>query len=576
MKILGVGCSFEHDPSAALIIDEKVVAAADEERFSRNKHALNELPIQAIGYCLESAGISPDAIDAVAFPWSYSAYRRLRWRFFRRNFATRTDHALKAIFKSRERRRQKEQKLLDSLLGAGIDPLEVAIHPVEHHLAHASSSFHLCGFDPAALLTVDGKGEFTTTLVGEGRDGRMRIIKEFVNPDSLGLFYSTMTEFLGFEVNSGEFKVMGMAPFGDPDKIDISDLISSNGSDYRINERLVWVPRSRRYQGKKRFPAEIVERWGEPRQGDGLTEPHIHIAAATQRALETAVLATVDGPLAPILKRTDGRLCFAGGCALNVSLNRKLIDHERISSLWVQPAAHDAGTALGAATYVAAEKGIRLEPMGHPYLGPEYSDDAIVRALEKLAIPHRKYDDIVETTADLLAAGHIVAWFQGRMEYGPRALGNRSILGHPGAPGISDEINGRIKFREKWRPFCPSILKEHGAEIIGTEHDSPFMTFAFTVTPEWREKIAEAVHVDNTCRPQLVREELNPRYYRLLRCFQKRTGLPVLLNTSLNRRGEPMVCSPEDAIAMFYGCGLEYLVLGDRLICKNTPDSDPR
>ena len=251
-----------------------------------------------------------------------------------------------------------------------------------------------------------------------------------------------------------------------------------------------------------------------------------------------------------------------------MSLNRKLIDHPNVSELWVQPAAHDAGTALGAASYIAAQKGVALEPMQHPYLGPEFDDADIVAALEKFAIPNQRCDDIVETTAQLLAEGNAVAWFQGRMEYGPRALGNRSILGHPAHPGMSDDINGRIKFREKWRPFCPSILKESAAEIIGTDHDSPFMTFSFTVTPEWREKIKEAVHVDNTCRPQLVTEQLNPRYFKLLKSFEKRTGLPVLLNTSLNRRGEPMVCSPEDAIAMFFGCGLEYLVLGDRLISK--------
>ena len=283
MKILGVGCSFEHDPSAALIIDGKVVAAADEERFSRNKHAIDELPLKAIRYCLDAAGVGPKDIDVVAFPWSYEAYRRHRWRFFQRNLGTRTDHALKAIVKSSERRRAKEKKLHRSLIGSGIDPKRVETHYVEHHLAHASSSYHLSGFPNSAILTVDGKGEFTTTMLGEGQGSKITIHKEFLNPDSLGLFYSTLTEYLGFRVNDGEFKVMGMAPFGDPDKVDLSELISINGSNYRINENYIWVNRSRRFKGKKRFPKEIVDKWGEPRVGDALAEPYIHIAAATQR-----------------------------------------------------------------------------------------------------------------------------------------------------------------------------------------------------------------------------------------------------------------------------------------------------
>ncbi|MEE8143401.1 MAG: carbamoyltransferase C-terminal domain-containing protein [Planctomycetota bacterium] len=567
MIVLGVGCSFEHDPSAALLVDGEVVAAVDEERFTREKHAIQQLPVQSIRYCMKSAGVSPGDIDAVAFPWSYVAYRRLRWRYFRRNLRTRTDHALKAIVKGRNRRARKTRKLLQALEGAGIRPQEVRLGFIEHHLAHAASSYHFSGFEEAAILTLDAKGEFTATMLAEGRGGEITILKEILNPDSLGYFYSTLTEYLGFQVNDGEFKVMGMSAYGDPKRIDLSPIIRRENSSYSVNEKLIWVAHSRRYQGKH-FPEELVRMLGAPRSGDGLTEPYTHIAAAVQKTLEDVVLSLIDGDLAPVLDRCGGRLCLAGGCALNVRMNRKLLEHAKVSSLWVQPAAHDSGTSLGAAALLATELGDRVKPMVHSYLGPEYDDAAIVSALERFAIPSERPQDIIETTADLLAEGHVVAWFQGRMEYGPRALGNRSILAHPGREGMSDEINGRIKFRENWRPFCPSIKREFGREILGTDHDSPFMTFSFHITPEWRDRIREAVHVDNTCRPQLVSEEVNPRFYQLLSAFQKRTGLPALLNTSLNRRGEPMVCSPEDAIAMFYGSGLDYLVLGDRLVRK--------
>ncbi len=570
MKILGIGCAFEHDPSAALVIDGEVVAAADEERFSRRKHAERALPIAAVRYCLAHAGIGPRDIDVVAFPWSYAAYRRHRGRFFRRNLRSRPDHAIKALVKSRERKRQVEGKLYRTLAATGIDRRRVELAMVEHHLAHASSSYHLSGFDGAAVLSIDGKGEFTSTLLGEARAGRIAILKEILNPDSLGLFYSAITDYLGFAVNDGEYKVMGMSGYGDPARVDVSELILVNGSDYRVNENLVWVKKARRWQGR-RFAPELVERWGAPRTGDGLAEPYVHIAAAAQRALEQAVLGFLDGDLAPVLERHGGRLAFAGGCALNVRLNRRIIEHPRVTELWVQPAAGDSGTSLGAATWVAAEKGERIRPMREPYLGPSYSNEAIDAALRRFNIPYESPRDIVEEAADLLAKGEVVAWFQGRMEWGPRALGNRSILGHPATPGVADRVNGQIKFREKWRPFCPSMRRERAEEILGTRHDSPYMTFSFTATREWSRRIPEVVHVDGTCRPQLVSEELNPRFYRLLAAFEKRTGLPVLLNTSLNRRGEPMVCSPEDALAMFYGSGLEYLVLGDRLVRKRPP-----
>ncbi len=566
MYILGIGCAFEHDPSACLLKDGEIIAAADEERFIRKKHAVDELPIRAIEYCLKTANITADQVDRVAFPWSFQAYEKHLWRFIRRNFMNRPSHAFKALVKKNSRKRDHEKKLYRTLRQVGIS--QVSIEFVEHHLAHAASSYCFSGFPSSAILTIDGKGEFTTTLIGEANESGFKVHEEFINPDSLGLFYSTMTDYLGFSPHDGEYKVMGMSGYGDASQVDLSDWVSVKNGKYRVDEQNIWVPRSLRYQGR-RFSKNFIDRWGPPREGDALSEPYTHIAASTQAKLEEVVLSIIDNQLKPILERHEGRLCFAGGTALNVRLNRKLIEHPSISQLWVQPAAHDSGTSLGAAAYLGFKKGMEFTPMEHSYYGPEYSDEEIKEVLDKFHIQAEHSPDITETTAKLLAEGQIVGWFQGRMEWGPRALGNRSILAHPAHPGISDEVNERIKFREVWRPFCPSILKENAPEILGSEHDSPFMTFSFSVQEEWKDRIPEVVHVDGTCRPQCVSEKLNPRYYQLIQKFKDQTGLPVLLNTSLNRRGEPMVCSPEDALEMFYASGLEYIVLGDYLIKKS-------
>lgn len=340
-----------------------------------------------------------------------------------------------------------------------------------------------------------------------------------------------------------------------------------NKKRYKASDEYVWVTRSRRFDKERVFSKSMVSDWGPPRKGDALSEPYVHIAAATQRRFEDVTITLMETYLGDELKR-HGRLCFAGGCALNVSLNRKLLSHPLVKRLYVQPAAHDSGAALGAACYVANRLGEDIKPMTHAYYGPSFTNDQIKELLDKYRIKYTFYEDITSTAARLLSDGKIVAWFQGAMEYGPRALGNRSILAHPSIPGISDEINARIKFREKWRPFCPAVMEEYQEAITNTSHPSSFMTFSFTVNDAWREKIKEAVHVDGSARPQTVDKVTNPRFYALLEKFHGLTGIPVLINTSLNRRGEPMVCSPQDALDMFYGSGLEYMVIGDYLITK--------
>ena len=566
MIILGVNIG--HDPSAAILVDGKIVAAADEERFTRVKHAPGKTPAHAVRFCLKAAGVEPEDIDFVAFPYSLENYRQHKWGFAKRAFAIRGSSAIKAILKEGAEYNRLKNLLHACLRTNNIDPDERRIRFVEHHLAHAASALHFSGFEKAAIMSMDGAGEFTSTLFAEGNKDGIRKIKEFIYPVSLGFFYSTMTEYLGFRINNGEYKVMGMAPYGDPGKVDFSHIVSYNKKGYKASDDYVWVTRSRRHDKSKVFSKKMVSEWGPPREGDGLSEPYIHIAAGAQKTLEDVTIALMENYLEKPLKESGGRLCFAGGCALNVSLNRKLINHPLVKELYVQPASHDSGTALGAAAYVARECGEEIEPMKHVYYGPSYSNDQIKELLDKYKIPYTHSNNITDIGSRILAEGKILAWFQGKMEYGPRALGNRSILANPSTPGVSDEINSRIKFRENWRPFCPSILPEYAKEILDKDHPAPHMTIAFKVNPTWKERIKEAVHVDDTLRPQVVDPETNPKFYKLMKEFHQKTDLPVLINTSLNRRGEPMVSSPQDAINMFYGSGLEYMILGDYLIKK--------
>ncbi|MEZ6187750.1 MAG: carbamoyltransferase C-terminal domain-containing protein, partial [Planctomycetota bacterium] len=412
------------------------------------------------------------------------------------------------------------------------------------------------------------EGEVTSTLMAEGHTDRsIKKLKEILKPDSLGLYYSTMTEYLGFRSMNGEYKVMGMAPYGDPSKVDLKDMLKRTDQGFRCDDSRVWVSKKNRYQGKH-YSKRMVEELGPPREGDGLQEPFIHVAAATQKMLEDTALHLIERFLKGPLERNGGRLAYAGGVALNVRLNRKIIEHPLVNELFVQPASSDAGIALGAATFAAEKRGQRVKPMGTAALGPSYTNAQVQEVLERFKIPYERLEDAPAKAAELLAQGEIVAWFQGRMEFGPRALGQRSILGNPGVKGVSDEINARIKFREAWRPFCPSVLKEYGPQLFDNAHDSPYMTFTFGVRPEWKDRIHEVVHVDGTARPQLVRAEHSPKFHALLTAFHARTGLPTVINTSLNRRSEPMVCSPEDALAMLYGSGLEFLVIEDFLVTK--------
>ncbi len=578
LTILGLSGAVSHDPSAALYIDGTLVAAAEEERFLRDKHAKNRMPFEAAKFCLAFAGIKPAEVDAVAIPFApISIFGKARWHYAQRYWYA-PDRGLDAIFAGNRRYHRYRKRIEGCLAELGFDLGRIEIVPVEHHLSHASSAYHCSGFEEkTAILGIDGKGEYATTFFGYGENGRIHKIKEFFDPDSLGGLYGAITEYLGFEMLDGEYKVMGMAPYGDPTRYDFSRLAKFENGELVVDTDYANVIGLRRYKEKGKgyyFSPKLIDWLGPMRAGDIADDPYIHYAASMQKLFEDLSLQMMDYYLGDILRET-GRLAFAGGGALNVKLNQKIIARPEVKELFVQPASGDSGTAIGAASYVSVQRGVPVEKMEHVYLGPRYSNEEVIAACEShpnkprwekvgagdTAVPQR--------IAKILADGNPVAWFQGRMEFGPRALGGRSILGCPSVAGVADRINAQIKFRERWRPFCPSMLDTVGPQMLQSGHPAPFMTFTFEVAEEWKARVPEVVHEDGTSRAQVLRREYNPRYYDLMLEMEKLTGNGVVLNTSLNRRGEPMICSPVDALNMFFGSDLEYLVMEDVLVVKN-------
>ena len=577
LTILGLSGALTHDPSAALYIDGKLVAAAEEERFVRDKHAKGRMPYESAKFCLDFAGIKPGDVNAVAIPFApISIFGKARWQYARRYWYA-PDRALDAIVMGNRRYHRYRKRIEWCLQQLGFDLKKTEIVPVEHHLTHASSAYHCSGFtDKTAILGIDGKGEYATTFFGYGENGRIHKIKEFFDPDSLGGLYGAITEYLGFEMLDGEYKVMGMAPYGDASKYDFSRLAKFESGELVINTDYANVIGFRRYKEKGKgyyFSPKLIDWLGPMRHGDIADDPYVHYAASMQKLFEDLSLQMMDYYLGDILRET-GKLAFAGGGALNVKLNQKIIARPEVKELFVQPASGDSGTAVGAASYVSVQRGVPVEKMEHVYLGPAYTNEDVIAACARHPAkpPWELVSDgdteIPRRIARILADGNPVAWFQGRMEFGPRALGGRSILGCPSVSGVADRINQQIKFRERWRPFCPSMLDTVGPLMLQTDHPAPFMTFTFEVAEQWRSCVPEVVHEDGTARAQVLQREHNPRYYDLMKELEKLTGNGVVLNTSLNRRGEPMICSPTDALNMFFGSDLEYLVMEGVIVTK--------
>jgi carbamoyltransferase len=535
------------------------------------------MPSKAARFCLDFAGVEPGEVDAVAIPFApVSLLGPARWHYAQRYWYA-PDRALDALLTGNRRYHRYRRRIEGCLRELGFDLTRTEIVPVEHHLAHASSAYHCSGFqEKTAILGIDGKGEYATTFFGVGENGRIRKIKEFHDPDSLGGLYGAITEYLGFEMLDGEYKVMGMAPYGDPTRYDFSRLAKFENGELIVNTDYANVIGLRRYKENGKgyyFSPKLVEWLGPRREGDIADDPYIHYAASMQALFEDLALRMTDHYLGDILRET-GRLAFAGGGALNVKLNQKIIARPEVKELFVQPASGDAGTAIGAASYVSVDRGVPVGKMEHVYLGPSFTNEQVIAACaahpEKPRWQQIENGDVEvpQRVARILADGNPVAWFQGRMEFGPRALGGRSILGCPSVKGVADRINAQIKFRERWRPFCPSMLDSVGPAMLQSRHPAPFMTFTFEVAEAWKSRVPEVVHQDGTSRAQVLQREFNPRYYDLMLALEKLTGNGVVLNTSLNRRGEPMICSPTDALDMFFGSDLQYLIMEDILVVK--------
>jgi carbamoyltransferase len=553
--VLGVSRQL-HDPAAALLVDGRCVAAAEEERFSRVKHAPDTLPLQAVRSCLEQAGVAPADVDAIAWPWSHAAWAGRRWAqaWRARDRVGRVWSILR-----RDRSHRGKAAMAAGLATLGLPMDRLTIQDVEHHLTHAASAHLFSGFPRSAILSIDASGEFDTTWAAH-----------WTEPDSLGFFYGTATDYCGFQPNDGEFKTMGMAAYGDPAQADLKTIIQSGDGDYAVSGLHCHVPRARAYEGRW-FSKHWVELFGPPRSGTELTEPHIHVAAAAQAAFEAAVIEIVRGPLAPALAAADGHLALAGGCALNVVLNQRLRELPEVQRLFVQPASHDAGGALGAAARVASSAGDTIEPWTDGQfarLGPEVTAESAKAACAKRGLPYTTPPALSDAVAALLEAGEVVGWVQGRMEWGPRALGGRSLLAHPSKAGAREALDAAIKAREPWRPYCPAILDERAPEILEGYAPSPFLTQNFTVKAAWRKRLQHAIHVDGTARAQTVTAQADPQFHALITAFARRTAIPALLNTSLNRHDEPIAATADHALEIFCHTALRHLVLGPLLLSK--------
>lgn len=577
MNILGIN-AYHGNASAAIVCDGRLVAAVEEERFNRVKYAAG-FPAQAIRFCLREAGLELKEIDHVAVP--RNPYARL---------GTKLLYAIRMPSFARERMKVlvKFTGIPEALAQAfGADPASIAakFHRVEHHQAHLASAFFVSPFESAALLSADGLGDFASTMWGRGEGSRMKIEGAIAFPHSLGLFYSAVTQYLGFLKFGDEYKVMGLAAYGEAEQLDaFRDIVRANGSGFRLGldyfthhrtgPEMSWAEADKTPTLGQIFSEAMEKKLGPKRSPEApLEQRHRNLASALQARLEEIYL----GMLEKLAKRTSLKsVCLAGGVAFNCVANGRIFDRTGFEKVYVHPAAGDAGLAVGAAFYVWHQ--ILDKPrsfvMDHAYWGPGYTNEQIRDAMNAEGLGNNgcrveelAEDALMQRTAAIIADGKILGWFQGRAEWGPRALGNRSIVADPRRPEMKEILNRRIKHREIFRPFAPSILAESTGEWFEKSHPSPFMTLAYSVRPEKRSKIPAPTHVDGTGRLQTVTREANPRYWGLIKAFEKLTGVPVVLNTSFNDN-EPIVCNPTEAIHCFQRTQMDALVLGDFLITR--------
>lgn len=605
-KVLGIS-AFYHDSAAALLIDGQVVAAAQEERFTRKKHT-PDFPVEAAKYCLEYAGITIDELDAVVFYdkplLKFERLLETYYAFVPKGIAS----FLKAIPIW-----VKEKMFLKKLLYEGLaevgpyDKKKVKLLFSEHHLSHAASAFYPSTFSDAAILTIDGVGEWATASICHGKDNKITMLKEMKFPHSVGLLYSAFTYYLGFRVNSGEYKLMGLAPYGNPDSEQTQHFvklikenivtIKDDGSIWLNQDYFNYATGLRMIKHKKfekLFGVAVVKPDGE------VDQKHCNMALAIQQVTEEIVL-----KMAREAKRITGSdyLCMSGGVALNCVANGKLIKEKIFKDIFIQPASGDAGGALGAAQmahfmYFEQPRVVSTDPVAKHgfYLGPDFSEKEISQAIKKhkgVAHKYENFKELADEVAGFLDQGNVIGWFQGRMEYGPRALGNRSILGDARNREMQKKLNLKIKYREGFRPFAPSVLAENVQDYFNIDIVSPYMLLIADLKENrrkplpanyhemelWdrlyyeRSDVQSITHLDYSARIQTVHKETNPRYWEFINAFKQKTGYGLVVNTSFNVRGEPIVCTPEDAYKCFMRTEMDYLVVND-FVLKKTEQPD--
>jgi carbamoyltransferase len=558
MISIGINYSQMHDSSACIARDGEVLFAVAEERLSRVKHDAR-FPALAIRACLDFAGVRADEVDYVCQGWPRP---RAAYLHDLRCYATGRQYVdSRALLNSTRQflsmsHQRGGENHFRRLFGAS----KAQFRFMDHHLAHAISAFAYSGFEDAAVLVLDGRGATEATSVWRGRNGRLEHLWTIPWPNSLGLFYAQFTYFLGFTPYSDEWKVMGLAPYGEPG-INLGEFIAPEENPYRVATNLLIAPESDPFRG-------IEPRLGPHRLPESeIDARHKNLAFAVQDMCEQAMLTLAR---AAVAKTGCGNLCLAGGVALNSKANGKILSSGIVDRIFVQPAASDDGVCLGAVlgpTLDAGEK-LPVRKMRHAYLGNECSDAEVEKALATYKIRATRVADAAAVAAELLANGKILGWVQGRMEFGPRALGSRSILADPRDPEMNAKVNNAVKFREWWRPFAPSLLPEAAGEYLESATDSPFMVLTAQVRPEKRSVIPSVTHVDGSTRPQTVERDVNPLYWRLISEFGRRTGVPVVMNTSFNLRGEPIVSSPTDAIRTFFSSGMDALIIGSFVVEK--------
>jgi carbamoyltransferase len=556
MNILGISYSM-HESAACLVQEGELKFACAEERLSGVKQD-GRFPVKAIQAALDHGGLRPEDIDHVAIGWSrptatswHNAKLMLtgKWPLSK----TRLERTVYSALQQWRHR----GGLLDYRRAFG-EPKR-PLHFINHHLAHALSAFSLSGFEESAILVIDGRGAREATTLWHAKNGQIKLLERYDYPNSIGVFYAGVTGMLGFTPLSDEWKVMGLAAYGEP-TVDLKALMTVNGSGYHVD--------GRRFFGATDFDRCGLEAvTGPQRNGEPLDQRHKNLARSAQDACEQAMIS--------LLRRVtqlsgSRRLCLAGGVALNCKANGELVRSGLIDDIYVQPAAGDDGACIGAAyaVYQELKQSIPVRPIGHSYLGTEHADEEIESVLRVYKLNYRRVADPSKCAAELLAKNKLVGWFQGRMEFGPRALGNRSILSDPRSSENRDRVNEAVKFRENWRPFAPSVLEEKGHIYFQDFRPSPYMILSFWATEEGKRQIPAVVHVDGSCRVQSVTAKSNAKYYALISEFEKLTGVAAVMNTSFNLKGDAIVESPKDAVQTFYTSGLDYLMIGNFVVGK--------